>query len=84
DLGNKQVFYTNPMNMLSGLVAQRIGIEQNISWATGTHSASPVPVIIIGPESVKKKFPGVLHLTDIGRIMKEILGAEDPSPILSS
>ncbi|MCD4653430.1 alkaline phosphatase, partial [bacterium] len=42
DLGNKQVFYTNPMNMLSGLVAQRIGIEQNISWATGTHSASPV------------------------------------------
>ncbi|HPQ42375.1 MAG TPA: alkaline phosphatase, partial [bacterium] len=76
DMGDDQAFFTTSLNMLCGLIARRTGIDQNITWSTGTHSATPVPVIVLGPERVRAMFPGVMHLTDLGKIMKRLVDSE--------
>lgn len=75
DVGLKQAFYTNTANMLGGILASRIGIAQNISWATGTHSSAPVPMIMLAPDHVGETVPNVMHSTDLGNILKKLAAA---------
>lgn len=74
DMDEEQVFYSNRTQMICGLLARQTGIAWNIAWATGTHSAAPVPVIVLGPEPVRGLFPAVMHTTEIGRIMMGLVG----------
>jgi alkaline phosphatase len=73
DLGDDQVFYTNSMNMLCGLLARRTGIDRNIAWACGTHTAAPVPLIVLGPDDILDRFSPVMHTTDTGMLLHEIV-----------
>jgi alkaline phosphatase len=70
NMGDDQPFYTSQTSMLCGLLARRTGIEWNIAWATGTHTASPVPLIVLGPPHAIERFSPVMHSTDIGQVMR--------------
>ncbi len=46
------------------------GESQRVRWATGSHSAEPVPVLAYGPGS--EAFTGVLDNAELGRLLAEI------------
>lgn len=73
DMGDDQVFYTNVTNMLCGLLARRTGIDRNIAWACGTHTAAPVPLIVLGPDDIQDRFSPVMHTMDTGQVMRDLL-----------
>lgn len=49
-----------------------IGEKLKVSWATGHHSAEPVPLFALGPYC--EKFTGFLDNTDVPKIMSEAFG----------
>jgi alkaline phosphatase len=48
----------------SSLINRRIADQQNVVWATGGHTHTPVPVFAVGPGAVG--FDGLQHHVDIG------------------
>lgn len=76
DMGDSQIYYRGTIRMLCGLLARKTGIDKNITWSCGTHTAAPVPLIVLGPESAQDLFSSVMHSTDTGRAMIRLVSAE--------
>lgn len=55
------------------LLARALAVDNNVSWSTGTHTSTPVPIFALGPPSRTREFGGLLHHTDIGRLALEAL-----------
>ena len=66
-------FYVSRSRARSALLARALARKQGIVWATGTHTATPVPFITLGPETWSRKFSGLLHHADAGRLMRAAL-----------
>ena len=62
-------FYEQPQNTLGRLISAEVHV---VSWATGGHTATLVPVIAYGPTSAK--FGRLLDNTDIAKLIFEALG----------
>ncbi len=73
NMGHDQAFYTSQTSMLCGLLARLTGIEWNIAWAVGTHTASPVPLVVLGPTHAIEQFSPVMHSTDVGQVMRSLV-----------
>ncbi|HHI93217.1 MAG TPA: alkaline phosphatase [Gammaproteobacteria bacterium] len=62
----------------------RLGItlsrHQNVVWGTGTHTATPVPVVAFGPEAITGQFNGIHHSTAVAMMMRKALGLTISSP----
>lgn len=58
-----------PLNQL----AREIAAQQNVVWSTGTHTASPVPVTLKGPEAILDNFQGLLTHVELGAKLKALL-----------
>jgi len=56
------------------LLAQEVAEGQNVVWATGTHTSTPVLVFTQGPANTIAPFNGVLHHTQIGQKAIDALG----------
>lgn len=56
-----------------GMLARYIGRYQMVSWASGVHSHTPVPLIVYGPRNTAEKFSGMMHTTEWADIAIEIL-----------
>lgn len=52
--------------------AEVIGSENFAVWATGNHTASPVHIFAVGPETYASKVQGLIDNTDIYKIMKSV------------
>ncbi len=63
------------------LIGRELAKDQNVVWATGAHTHTPVPVIAWGPEKSIRPFAGLLHHTEIGRLMIETLTTDQPERI---
>jgi alkaline phosphatase len=64
-----KAFYVYGEEIRSDLIARAISEEQNIVWATGTHTDTPVAVIAYGPDNVTAPFSSLSHHTDIGQLL---------------
>lgn len=42
--------------------------QNNATWGTGTHTHTPVPFILFGPEHIKNRYRGILKHTKIGEL----------------
>lgn len=67
----KDAFYNNMTTARSALLAQELAVQQGITWATGTHTATPVNVFAYGTGA--EKFKGYKHHSEVGRIMQDLL-----------
>ena len=56
------------------LLAQEVAEGQNVVWATGTHTSTPVLVFTQGPASAIAPFNKVLHHTEVGQKAIDALG----------
>lgn len=52
-------------------LARELSNAQNVTWSTGTHTHTPVPVFAVGPGA--ERFGALQHHTDVGRTMQELL-----------
>ncbi len=66
-------FYVYGDNIHRDLIGRQLGKAQNVVWATGTHTHTPVPVIAWGPESVSRQFSTMAHHTQVGNWMIQAL-----------
>lgn len=68
-----EAFYVFGEEVRADLLGRAMGREQNISWANGTHTHTPVPVVAIGPRRYTDRVDGLLHHTDIGRLLHDAI-----------
>ena len=66
-------FYNHDKDTRSAMIARELGPLLGVTWATGGHTASPVPVFAYSGNKSHEKFRAVLHHADIGRMLIELL-----------
>ena len=66
-------FYVFGENLRLNLLARTVASDQNVVWATGTHTSTPVLAIAVGPAEAQDSIRGMLHSTDLGKRMQAIL-----------
>lgn len=69
DVNEAFFVYQNRLNLL----AMEVSKAQQVVWATGSHTATPVLVFVNGPKNATAKFSKVLHHTDIGHNIGDLL-----------
>jgi len=67
-------FYVYKKMGRANIVARVLAHKQNIVWATGTHTSTPVTMVTFGPKSLNKEFDGMMHATEVGRKVFKALG----------
>lgn len=66
-------FYVYGDDIHLNLLARELAAQQNTVWGTGTHTATPVPVIVYGPPSAQNAFQGYLHHVQVGALLQSFL-----------
>lgn len=72
-------FYVYGENLRMNLLGRAMADQQHVTWGAGTHSSTPVVLGAFGPEHAAKRFGGMLHATDVGQRMIELITAETPA-----
>ena len=72
-------FYVYGENLRMNLLGRAMAAQQHVTWGAGTHSSTPVVLGAFGPEHAAKRFGGMLHATDVGQRMIELITAEAPA-----
>ncbi|MGZ8241400.1 MAG: alkaline phosphatase [Methylobacter sp.] len=61
-------FFVNQKETRENLLAQAVASSQQVVWATGTHTSTPVYVFVSGPEQTLRPFAKILHHTQLGQL----------------
>lgn len=80
-LGQKQVpkmpvnsaFFPYQKDNRQNLLAQAVSTQQQVVWATGTHTSTPVLVFVHGSEPAVVPFTKLLHHSELGRLLGDTL-----------
>lgn len=65
-------FFVYQKDNRENLLAQAVSESQQVVWATGTHTSTPVYVFINGPESSLSAFARILHHTELGQLLAAV------------
>lgn len=66
-------FYVYGDEIHYDLMGRALAADQNVVWATGTHTATPVPYVVWGAEQTRNLFTPLTHHRDIGEALKSII-----------
>ncbi len=77
-------FYVYGENLRMNLLGRAMAAQQHVTWGAGTHSSTPVILGAFGPDHAAKRFGGMLHATDVGQRMIELITAEAPATAAKS
>ena len=66
-------FYVFGKNLRMNLLARAVAADQNVVWATGTHTSTPVIAVAVGPEHASQPYGTMMHSTDLGKQMQSTL-----------
>jgi alkaline phosphatase len=80
-LGKKRVpkmevngaFFVYQNENRENLLAQAVAASQQVVWASGTHTSTPVFVFVKGEEQTMRPFAKILHHTQLGQLMIDAL-----------
>jgi alkaline phosphatase len=68
---DQQDFFVYGENLRFNRLGHILGGQQHVVWGTGTHTNTPVAIISYGPGS--ENFSGLMHATDVGKRMIELV-----------
>ena len=68
-----EAFFIFAEEVRGNLLARQLAAQQNVVWSTATHTHTPVAVITLGPPAATRPFGGLLHHTELGRLMERAL-----------
>jgi alkaline phosphatase len=74
-----EAFYVYGENLRMNLLGRAVAEEQHVTWGAGTHSSTPVILGAYGPPQATRRFSGMLHATDVGKRMIELISTNQPS-----
>lgn len=74
-----EAFYVYGENLRMNLLGRALAEEQHVTWGAGTHSSTPVVMGAYGPPAATRRFSGMLHATDVGKRMIELIAAPQPA-----
>jgi alkaline phosphatase len=66
-------FFVYQKENRENLLAQAVASSQQVVWATGTHTSTPVYVFVSGPEHTLRPFAKILHHTQLGQLAIDAL-----------
>jgi alkaline phosphatase len=66
-------FFVYQKENRENLLAQAVASSQQVVWATGTHTSTPVHVFVHGPEQSLRPFTRILHHTQLGQLAIDAL-----------
>lgn len=66
-------FFVYQKENRENLLAQAVASSQQVVWATGTHTSTPVYVFVSGPEQTIRPFAKILHHTQVGQLAIDAL-----------
>ncbi|MDO9269270.1 MAG: hypothetical protein Q7T96_09180 [Methylobacter sp.] len=66
-------FFVYQKENRENLLAQAVAVSQQVVWATGTHTSTPVFVFVKGEEQAMRPFAKILHPTRLGQLMIDAL-----------
>ena len=66
-------FFVYQKENRENLVAQAVASSQQVVWASGTHTSTPVYVFVNGPEQTLRPFTKILHHTQLGQLAIDAL-----------
>lgn len=69
-------FYPITRNSFASLIGREMSAKQNTVWGSGSHTSTAIILVAHGPKTVTKKFDGLHHSTEIGKILQEVLKEE--------
>jgi alkaline phosphatase len=69
-----EAFYVYGENLRMNLLGRVVANQQHITWGAGTHTSTPVILGAYGPATATSRFTGMLHSTEVGQRMIELLG----------
>ncbi|HEX6961756.1 MAG TPA: alkaline phosphatase [Lacipirellula sp.] len=70
-----EAFYVYGENLRMNLLGRALADQQHVTWGAGTHSSTPVILGAYGPPHATRRFRGMLHSTDVGQRMIELISA---------
>ena len=79
-----EAFYVYGENLRMNLLGRVLAEEQHVTWGAGTHSSTPVIMAAYGPPEVTRRFGGMIHATDVGQRMIELISAGQPAKAASA
>jgi alkaline phosphatase len=71
---DQEDFFVYGENLRFNRLGHTLGGQQHVVWGTGTHTNTPVAIISYGPGS--DRFAGLMHATDVGQRMIELVKGE--------
>ncbi|MFZ2404617.1 MAG: alkaline phosphatase [Methylobacter sp.] len=66
-------FFVYQKENRENLLAQAVSASQQVVWATGTHTSTPVFVFVKGEEQTMRPFAKILHHTRLGQLAIDAL-----------
>jgi len=79
-----EAFYVYGENSRMNVLGHIIAAQQNVVWGTGTHTSTPVVLASFGPPEATGRFTGMLHATDVGKRMIEVVRGGQPAASLGT
>ena len=64
-------FYVYPSRFQSNLIGRALAKYQGVTWGTGTHTATPVTVTVVGPDNLPRAVNGLNSHAEIGNLLKQ-------------
>lgn len=74
-----EAFYVYPNRFQSNLIGRALAKYQGVTWGTGTHTATPVTVTIVGPSNLSEAVNGINSHSEIGRLLKQWVDIDQKS-----
>lgn len=65
-------FYPYPQAAKAARISRLLSAQQSIVWASGSHTAAPVPLIAAGPKEFTGVFAGLHHGSEIGSMLRRL------------
>jgi alkaline phosphatase len=78
-----EAFYVYGENLRMNQLARRLSPQLHVAWSAGTHTSTPVLIGAYGPAAATRRFSGMMHATDVGKRMIELIssGAVSVKPL---
>lgn len=73
DILELEAYYPAGERARTSLLARIVAHRQGVTWATGTHTHTPVPVFVWGPEHAMATLTGFRHHAELGSLMQDLL-----------
>ena len=66
-------FYTDITSLRLGRLGRELAHQQNVLWASGTHTHTPVPMIVWGPKATAETFSNISSHIQTHRQLAEVI-----------